>query len=343
MKLPVPRWQLVQVGLAKAPRYNSTTEMTFSVAESTIQLHSGATYDFFRNSRATFTGGTFRHGGMYRTEFVSQANVWPVSEVDLIQSQKGIYAPILFAKDYTSSQPCQDCCFIVPNCWLFAWAYGKVKTVTNTFTTDDYSSPEATEVSIEGVLESPLKEVTYATWRYGTDLIAEATERKLLRSELELAQAETKRQWWIPCELPSPKTDNRFWPRDLYSPYHAEQSGWFDWEHWDCAETILMRSPSERLFQIWGNTTPQLSIMARGDTKFLITNGFGEFTYDFGDNNGTWIYMDTSSKMALRKKADNTIEPYVGTCNIPRFEYFENRVRVISGEIVVGLTPRWIN
>lgn len=343
MKLPVPRWQLLQVGFAKAPRHNATTELSYGVVESVVQMHSGVNYDFYRNQRAPFSGGAFRHTGLYKTEFISQANVWPVSEMDLIQGQKGLYAPILFAKDYTASTPTQDCCFITPSCWLFAWAYGKVRTVTNNFNVEDYASPDVAEVAIEGVLETPLRAVTYSRWRYGHDLIPDADQKKLLPVELELAQAESKSQWWIPCEIPSPKTDNRFWPRDLYLPYHADPVGWFDWEHWDCAEVILLRSPSERLFRIWGNSVPSLNVLARGDTKFELSNSLGTATYEYALSNEHWVYMDSSSNLALNRAPDMSVRPYVGNCNIPHFEYYENRVRVISGELIIGTTPRWIN
>lgn len=345
MKLPVPRWALLQVGIAKVPRYNASTELVFNVAEAVQQLHSGANYDFYRHSRSPFASITFKHTGTYISNPNKPVNLlYPYEELDHIESQKGVYVPFLFAKDYTSLPPCMDCCYTIPDCWTLAWAWGKVQKVGNVYSVEDYASPMSADVSLEGVLEGPLREVTYSRWRYGLAAVpTTAMQRKMIRSELEIETAEAINQWWVPCEMPLPTSDKRFWPRDLYSVCRTVDESWFFTEFWDMKTIVAIRAPTESILRVWGNTRPASCLLARGDAKFTIINQAGSFTFDMGLSDGDQVFIDPEAGRALRMRPDTTIEVYTGLSQFPFFEFYENRVFIESGMVTIGLTPQWIN
>lgn len=342
-KLPVPKWQMMQIGPALLPRSNAQTALTYEHAEAMDDLVGGSVYDHYRMKRAPTRNGTWRHSGNYRCCGEPCDCGYAISEIDMIYQSVGRYVPCLFVRDYTIGTPSKDVCYTRPPCVTWAWGWGKVVHVTNPYNVEDYTAPDEVEVSLDGIMEGPLREITYSRWRYGYAMARIAvSEFQMLNADVEVEEAEPKSEWYIPCSLPMLCDPERFWPRDLHKD-HAAGEDLFDTSNWDAPQVITMQAPAEQLLRIYGNTAPLVQMVARGDTQLTISNEMGTQSYSFTAAPGSRVYTDSSSGICLEDTVLNVVSPLMGVLDIPVLEPFENHISIQRGFVQFGITPQWIN
>ena len=338
MKLVIPKWILVQVGIAKTPQYNVITDLSYTPVDSSIQTHSGATYDSMRDRVVQFPNGIFRHTGSYVSAWTPAPESWSYTELDWIQSYKNTRVPILFCRLDSTVTPTGRELVRTPQGVLYAWAVGRVTKVDDNYSSEMAQIPDMQNITIEGRLDTALRKITYATWRYGRDIVSPLGLRNALTTpEREFTYAESKEQWFVPSHIPNPQSENRFWPRDLTPGLDM-----MDAANWDSDTRVLFDSPSVHVIIVDGNTMPRMQISMSGDTVITVTNKRGVKRYSYDQPSASVLYFDSDTPSVIRRMVYGS-EEYIAVQEMPFLGHYENKIFVEQGRCVFGVTPQWVN
>lgn len=329
------RWRLIQVGTGLTPTGEAQTSFSVTAAESQISTHSGGALDAYFGRRAPLSGIQIQHSGVYAPCLHDDCEGCKkhVDEWQHVQRALGRYVPMMFVSNVIACD-CDTggCCPSPDNCPQYAWALGKISSITTQFSIASYEAKGYAEASFSAVLAHPLRPVTYERWRYGAEM-----------PRSECSHAEPKRQWYIPCELPACCSYQRWWPRDLCGCLGT--CGEFKPETWDAMHYLTIRGNGGEWIDInvGGGYKPRTFTMAIPGTRIEIERE-GQAECELWDvpampRRPRW-QTDTDRSGAILEWA-TTLAPAEISRSPFALEVGRNRLR-IRGDATIGWMPQWV-
>lgn len=368
-----PELFCVQVGTHRAPSMNQKLELVYEARRTTTEIHGGGQFDYFQGRRTPLSEGTGTVSGVYpccKDWLKKNSCDYFRHEADGVHAAVGARVPILFYRDYScvvcngprfplpacpesncggdcledcpptsaAERDVADCnCAGVTPCGKFMWAWGSVTKTDNSSNVDDYNNPEGVDFGFEFILESPMIEASYSTWRFGGPLRRTDPARSTLENEAVFA--EKRGQWWMPCFWNGCCDANHFYFRQL-EPTNDES--FFDPDMWE-AERHRAFANQSFVIEAKGNYAPRTRMLITSGSTLTIKNDIGVKAHTFNfSSSGSLLYLDSLTGLAMEKNNMGQFGIYTRS-DIPRLDFGRNVVTIGNGQGTVGVNPRWIN
>jgi len=349
---PVPKFILYQIGDSLVPRLDFETQLNYRARDITDQLHGAdGDYDYYRCARSPLERGELQHSGKYMDECLTREECGPaLHEWTKLRRVTGTYQPFIYyfndPEPYCPTTSPTACgCPVVPHCGKWLWAWGKVLSVTNTASIEDWLSPAVSQIEIEAKMETPLREVHPSQWRYGKAPVKPIEPCATLASA-EQQMARDTACFFAPCDLPIEccGTD-RWWFRDPIECWYGGDC-LFTSTLWPVCDVYKFRAGAYNaagcfVIDVRGSYRPETRWLVLPRTFVTIENFLGVNTYQFPDCNGI-VYLDSANGEAKMQQLDGSIVDVDRVCTIPRLEVGENRI-IFTHSLEMGVTPNWIN
>jgi len=356
--LPVPRLELMQIGQFLAPRYDFSTKSQPEVKEALAEMYRGPSYDFDAlRRRANLNPIRFTHTGAYACCGDSRSCTWAISEWDGIVRSLGVRTPILFyrypycidcpsgceCESLYTGAPCYNCIRKKP-CGEWMWGMGTVTSITNDLAAEDFRTPRTATTTLELRLEGAIRLATHRRWFYGRRV--PITERCLTTAEAANRISVDSRLFVPPCGPPDCCPKNRFWPRNLDTILCADClldcDFSFDPLFWDSRYTWKVKNNDCQTIYVPGHVRPRVRVLMQGGGAVSVRNAVTNETISYPTVSGR-VYSDTESDLVWFNNPSGNWELLPAALAVLKMEPGENVITTRNTDVVLGLTPYWIN
>lgn len=346
--LPVPRLQLIQVGNYKTPRLDFSTRVEPETKIATTPIYRGPEFFFDHARRGDINKISVSHSGMYECCDDKPGCLWALSEWDGIVRAYNVRTPMLFYRTaYCLDCPC-ECKIVGEKCWSclskepcgeWLWAWGYVTRLENYNSAEDWKRPSVAQVSLEILLEGPLRRATHQNWFYGVEPrpIEKCKTLQMALSEMDIA----KKYYMPPCGPGRCCSRFRFFYRDTAAACTYECPQYFDSFScpllWPIEKKYTINADCLRIF-IPGHTAPRVIATFESYQSVRVQNSLFDITIAPGMLGQS--YSDTDTGLVYNNYGGWVFQPTA--LDLVRLEPGENVV-TSTGSLTLGVLPYWVN